>query len=438
MERHVTRVLLVEDDEDDYILLQKILAKIPDERYELRWERTYTSGLAAMLEEKKETQSTNDASASTSESGTQRGSHDLCLVDYRLGASNGIELLKEARSQGYRLPIVLLTGVGGGEIDIQALQAGADDYIAKEQLQGELLRRILRYAIERKKAEHERERLLSEQIASRELEQRRNEFIGMVVHELKTPLTSLKGYTQLLQRRYASSLGGGRRDEQVAQFAARMDAQITKLTDLIEDFLDVTRIAGGKLQFREGYFAFDALVEEIVQECQMLNGQVGTSSTNGASASTSESDAQRGRQAIRCEGKTNKTIWGDRLRIGQVITNLLSNAMKYAPSSEDIVVKMSSDADTVTLCVQDAGPGIPPALRERVFEPFYRIEQNEQRATPGLGLGLHIAAEIIRRQQGRIWIESENETERGSEGKGAQRSQGATFCFTLPISPSEH
>ena len=379
MEKHVTHVLLIEDDEDDYILLQKILAKIPHERYDLRWEHTYTAGLAAMLE----------------------GKHDLCLVDYRLGASNGIELLKEARSRGYRLPIVLLTGVEGGEIDIQALQAGADDYIAKEQLQGELLRRILRYAIERKKAEHEREKLLSEQIASRELERRRTEFIGMVVHELKTPLTSLKGYAQLLQRRYAGSLGGGRgdrRDEQVAQFAARMDAQITKLTDLVEDFLDVTRIAGGKLQLREDSFAFDALVEEIVQECQMLNGS----------------------QTIRCEGKTNKTIWGDRLRIGQVLTNLLSNAMKYAPATESIVVKACADAETVMLCVQDAGPGIPPALRERIFEPFYRIEKNEQRATPGLGLGLHIAAEIIQRHQGRIWVESEE-------------NKGATFCFSLPV-----
>lgn len=333
MEKHVTHVLLIEDDEDDYILLQKILAKIPSERYALRWERTYDSGLTAMLE----------------------GKHDLCLVDYRLGASNGIELLKEARSRGYRLPIVLLTGVEGGEIDIQALQAGADDYIAKEQLQGELLRRILRYAIERKKAEHERERLLSEQIATRELERRRTEFIGMVVHELKTPLTSLKGYAQLLQRRYAGNLGG-KRDEQVAQFAARMDAQITKLTDLVEDFLDVTRIAGGKLQLREDYFAFDALVEEIIQECQMLNGS----------------------QTIRCEGKTNQTIWGDRLRIGQVITNLLSNAMKYAPATESILVKACANTETVTLCVQDSGPGIPPALRERVFEPFYRIEKDQE------------------------------------------------------------
>ena len=372
MEKRPTRVLLIEDDEDDYILLQKVLKKIPNERYELLWERTYGSGLACML----------------------KGEHDLCMLDYRLGARNGIELLREARGLGYRHPIVLLTGAGIGEIDIQALQAGADDYIAKDQLQGELLHRIIRYAIERKKAEHEREKLLSEQIATRELEQRRTEFIGMVVHELKTPLTSIKGFAQLLLRRYARGLG----DEQSAQLVARMDAQIKKLTDLVDDFLDVTRIAGGKLQFREDYFAFDDLVDEIVQELQLLNSQ----------------------QRILREGETKRVIWGDRLRIGQVITNLVSNAMKHAPSSESIVVKSSADADSVTLCVQDFGPGIPRELHDKVFDPFYRVEQTEHGITPGLGLGLYISAEFIKRQRGRIWVESE-------EG------QGATFCFTLPV-----
>src|SRR5579871_34304 len=202
MERRLTRVLLIEDDEDDYILLQKVLAKIPQERYELHWERTYASGLSALL----------------------AGAHDLSMVDFKLGASNGIELLKEARALGYRCPLILLTGAEGNEIDIQALQAGADDYVAKGQLQGELLHRIMRYAIERKKAELEREKLLSEQIATREMEQRRTEFIGMVVHELKTPLTSLKGYAQLLTMRFSREP----RDEKAAQLATRIDAQVTK------------------------------------------------------------------------------------------------------------------------------------------------------------------------------------------------------------------
>lgn len=371
--RPATKILLIEDDEDDYILLQKVLAKIPQGRYEVLWQRSYTSGLTSMLSRE----------------------HDLCMLDYRLGAQTGIELLKTARSQGYNGPIILLTGANENNIDILALQAGADDYIAKEQLQGELLHRIIRYAIERKKAEHERELLLSEQLATRELESKRNEFIGMVVHELKTPITSLKGYAQLLYKR-CLRIG----DEQTAQFASRMDAQITRLTSLVDDFLDVTRLAEGKLQFVEDYFPFDALVDEIIQEIQLINE----------------------RQVICRQGITDQIIWGDRTRIGQAITNLLTNAMKYAPDSKNILVKTSVESEQkyVRLCVQDFGPGIPKTMQSKIFDPFYRLSNHQQGTIAGLGLGLHITSEIIKRQGGLLWVESE-------EG------QGATFCFRLPI-----
>ncbi len=372
MDRHLTRILLIEDDEEDYILLQKLLAKILATHYDVLWERTYEDGLARML----------------------AGEHDICMLDYMLGEHNGIDLLKAARRQGYTRPIILLTGASdGGEIDIQALQAGADDYITKGQMQGELLQRVIRYAIERKKAEIEREKLLSEQFAARELEKRRSEFISMVVHELKTPLTSLKGYAQLFRKRYVPGT-----NEQIARLAERMDSQVNKLTGLVDDFLDVTRITAGKLQFREEYFDFDVLVNEIIEELRP----------------TTE------RHMICREGITGQTIWGDRMRIGQVITNFLSNAIKYAPETDRILVKTSFASNAVTLSVQDFGPGVPEEEQTNVFSPFYRLEDLRTSTVSGLGLGLHIAAEIIRRQEGQIWLESE-------EGKGA------TFSFTLPI-----
>lgn len=369
-------ILLIEDDEEDYILLKKILAKIPHANYKVLWKSSYTDGLTCMLKRE----------------------HDLCMLDYRLGAQNGIELVKEARSQNYELPVILLTGIDENEIDIQAFQAGADDYISKGQLQGELLYRIIRYAIERRKAELEREKLVREQMANRELEARRNEFISMVTHELKTPLTSLKGYAQLLRKHYAQ-VGG----EQALKLTTRMEVQINKLTDLIDDFQDVTRIEGGKLQFRESAFSFDELVEEVVEEVRPISE----------------------RHTIIVVGATHKTIWGDRMRIGQVIINLLTNAIKYAPETERIVVKISANVCSVKLCVQDNGPGIPRDRQAKVFDPFYRMEKMGEGAPPGLGLGLYIAAEIIRRQDGRIWVESE-------EG------QGATFCFVLPVDSREN
>ncbi|GCE24214.1 sensor histidine kinase [Dictyobacter kobayashii] len=103
-----------------------------------------------------------------------------------------------------------------------------------------------------------------------------------------------------------------------------------------------------------------------------------------------------------------------------MITNLLTNAIKYAPNSDRIVVKTIADNTSVTLRVQDFGPGIPKAMQQKIFDPFYRLVDARQTTISGLGLGLYIAFEIIHRQEGRIWVESE-------EG------QGSTFCFTLPL-----
>lgn len=369
-EMQQTTVLLIEDDEEDYILLQKVLSKVPHMRYRVLWERSFDVGLAHV----------------------QESDHDVCLLDYRLGARSGIELLKEARYRGYSRPIILLTGASGADIDIQALQAGADDYITKDLLQGELLHRLIRYAIERRRAEQEREQLRREQIIRDERDARRNEFIGVVVHELKTPLSSLKGYSQLLGK-HCERAG----DAQGARLAGRMDQQVNRLTGLVNDLLDVSRIEGGKLQLRESEFAFDTLVEEIVADVQLTTDQ----------------------HIIIKEGETHKIIRGDRERIGQVITNLLTNAIKYAPDSKDIFIKLAADDHKVRLCVQDFGPGIPKSLQNAIFEPFYRIDLPTHNTASGLGLGLSIASDLILRHQGQLWVESE-------EG------QGATFCFTLP------
>ncbi len=369
-ETQQTVVLLIEDDEEDYFLLQKVLAKVPHVRYIVKWESNFEKGLLHMQE--------ND--------------HDVCLVDYRLGGHSGIDLLKEARQQGYNRPIILLTGASGGDIDIQALQAGADDYITKDLLQGDLLYRLIRYAIERRKAEQEREQLVREQIIRDEREARRNEFTSMVVHELKTPLSSLKGYSQLLGKRY-ERVG----DAQGMYLATRMDQQVNKLTALIDELLDVTRLEGGKLPLRESTFAFDELVDEVVADIQLTTEH----------------------HSIVREGQTNATIKADRERIGQVLTNLLTNAIKYAPNSKSILVKLSSDAQSVTASVQDTGPGIPQSIQPRIFEPFYRLERPEHGHTQGLGLGLAIAAGLIERHHGTIWVES-------------QEGVGTTFSFTLP------
>ena len=225
----------------------------------------------------------------------------------------------------------------------------------------------------------------------KQLESQKDDFMGIVSHELKTPVTSIKAFTQVLQNRFIRA-----GDEKSAALLGKMDTQINKLTSLIGDLLDVTKIEGGKLQLNEDFFSFDALVDEVVEAMQRTTT----------------------RHTIERQGVTNTTLYGDKDRIEQVIINFLTNAIKYSPQSDKIIVQSRTEKDHVMLSVQDFGVGIPEEKQQQVFERFYRVSGNE--TIPGIGLGLYISAEIIKRQKGTIGVESE-------QGKGS------TFYFSLPI-----
>jgi signal transduction histidine kinase len=128
--------------------------------------------------------------------------------------------------------------------------------------------------------------------------------------------------------------------------------------------------------------------------------------------------------AIERKGTTHATVYGDRERIGQVITNLLTNAIKYSPNATSIVVTSASSQQDITLCVQDFGIGIAKDKQSQVFERFFRETGTREDTFTGLGLGLYVSAEIIQRQGGKIWVESE-------------KGRGSTFCFTLPLQGSK-
>jgi PAS domain S-box-containing protein len=225
-----------------------------------------------------------------------------------------------------------------------------------------------------------------------ELERQKDEFIGIASHELKTPVTSIKAYGQVLQKIFQR-----KGDIKAVEQLQKMDFQIGKLTNLIRDLLDVTKIQSGRLEFHEEYFDFNMLVTEVVNELQL----------------TIENH-----QLLTEFGKTKK-IFADRERIGQVITNLITNAVKYSPNAKNIRIATTRDTTNMTLCVTDYGIGIPKDKQEKVFEQFFRVSGPNQSTFPGLGLGLYVSSEIIKREGGRIWVES-------SEGNGS------TFCFSLP------
>lgn len=225
------------------------------------------------------------------------------------------------------------------------------------------------------------------------LQQQKDDFIGIASHELKTPVTSIKAYTQILERMLLK-----KGEEKEAGMISKMDAQINRLTSLIGDLLDVTKINSGKLQFNDRNFDFNELVQEIIEDLQRTTEQ---------------------HQLVE-DSQNIGIVFGDRERIGQVITNLITNAIKYSPNAAQVIIRAQLTEDEVMLCVEDFGVGIAEDKLNRVFEQFYRVSGDMQHTFPGLGLGLYISAEIIKREHGRIWVNSEL-------GKGSK------FCFALPM-----
>jgi PAS domain S-box-containing protein len=201
------------------------------------------------------------------------------------------------------------------------------------------------------------------------LEQRKDNFIGMASHELKTPVTSLKGFLSLLQRLMASQ-----GNDKVLHYIARMDAQIDKLTKLINDLLDISRMQNGHLVYREEHVEIDALVQEIVENVQE------TTQTHH----------------LQIEGQTQVEVFGDRDRLGQVIINLLTNAIKYSPNADTVIVHLTTDAKQVRVSVQDFGLGIAKEHHHKVFEQFYQVTDPEEKTYPGLG---HLSLPLIQQEK---------------------------------------
>lgn len=226
----------------------------------------------------------------------------------------------------------------------------------------------------------------------KQFQQQKDNFLGIASHELKTPLTSLKLYSQFLEKNLRKQ-----EDHHNAMVALKMDNQINKLNNLINDLLDVTKIQNGKILLNHSEFDFDALVHEVVTEQQMST-----------------------KQKIDLNTENIGTVSGDRNRIYQVMSNLINNAIKYSPESDKILITTKlKENKTVIFSVKDYGIGIPENKTDRVFEQYYRVSGSKEHTFPGLGLGLYISSEIIKRSGGKIFVNS-------VEGKGSD------FCFEIP------
>lgn len=227
----------------------------------------------------------------------------------------------------------------------------------------------------------------------KENELRKNDFIGMVSHELKTPLTSLKGYVQMLHIKAKKQ-----EDDFAINALGKVETQVNKMSAMINGFLNVTRLESGKIYLNEQEFKLDNLVQEVIEETTLTSG-----SHNIA--------------LVPCD---SVTVYADMDKIEHVISNLLSNAVKYSPRGTPITVKCEVMGDEVQVSVSDEGVGIKPNDIEKLFERYYRVETSDSKHISGFGIGLYLSAEIVQRHNGKIWVESEF-------------GKGSTFYFTLPV-----
>jgi signal transduction histidine kinase len=225
-----------------------------------------------------------------------------------------------------------------------------------------------------------------------ELEEEKDNLLGVISHELRTPITSIKAYSQLAVRNLKKE---GESDSEV--LLKRMDMQVAKLNLIVSDMLDGTNFRAGRISYRKEKFDFDEMVGDTIAVFKENN-----------------------KHTIVLDLNIIQQFEGDKQRLKQVVSNLISNALKYAMGDSEIRVRTTIVDNELHFSIQDQGIGIKEEEKTKIFERFYRSVNVKQYTYPGIGLGLFIAKEIIKHFGGKIWVNS-------------KPGNGATFHFTIPI-----
>jgi signal transduction histidine kinase len=399
------RVLLVEDDEDDYVLTRDLLAEIGPGRFVLDWVRDCATATRALA----------------------RRDHDVCLIDYRIGECTGLDVLSKAVELEHEAPVILLTGQGGREVDEQALRAGAADFLLKARLDAPSLDRAIRYAVGRKRAESALRRLQAEledrvrdrtaaleaEIAARtrleeelrrrvaqlaDEDRRKNEFLAALGHELRNPLGPILNAVEVLRRGPA-----GPDAEAARELIARQAGHLARLVD---DLLDVARITHGKIELRRQPVDLAAVAGRAAEAVGPLM-------------------VERGHEfRVELPG-CPLPLEADPTRLEQVLSNLLTNAAKYTPPGGRVALAVGRDGGEAVVRVRDTGVGIAPDVLPRVFEMFVQASDSSSHSPGGLGLGLAVVRRLAELHGGTAAAHS--------AGPGA----GSEFVVRLPIANSE-
>ncbi len=355
------KILLVEDDRGDVVLLREMLAR-GGARCELVNAARLDAACAKLRDER----------------------FDIVLLDLSLEDSQGIETFLVMRLHALEVPVVVLTGLDDERTAVRAVREGAQDYLVKGRIDGEVLVRAIRYAIERQRA-------LTE---LKEANQRIADFTAMIVHDLRSPLVNVIAIGDMINDGLFGPLG----DEQ-KKWLGRIVTSGHKLVALVTNFLDLSKLEAGRIEVAPKALALDQLLSAIVDSYQLLAAEKNIALRQNFSAAGS--------------------VDADADRVEQVLINLLSNALKFTPPGGAIEIGTLGRPDEAEIWVQDSGPGIARDEIGQLFEKYKQTSSAKLSEEKGTGLGLLICKMIVEAHGGRIRAESEP-------------GYGARFSFTLP------
>jgi len=366
-------ILIVDDTPENLISLKKVL-----ERHDFEVD-TASSGEEALKK-------------------VLKNAYVLIILDVQMPGMDGFEVAEaiSGYSKAKETAIIFLSAANTGlNFITKGYSSGGLDYITKPVDMNILLLKVktfYRIYEQSRKLIEIQEALMEEIEFRKKAERKKDEFISIASHELKTPLTSVKGYVQLLERSVdKGDIPTVKRHLQKAQL------QLDKLNELIADLLDISKIESGKLKFNKKNFDLNVLLDGIIEIIHQSNPEFRITKT----------------------GTVPHEIFADEMRIEQVIVNFLTNAIKYAPGTTEVHITVNVEGDHVIVSVKDFGIGILPEQQRNVFDKFYRVEETAIHFQ-GLGIGLYISAEIIRRHGGTVGVNS-------------TFGEGSEFYFDIPL-----
>jgi two-component system, sensor histidine kinase and response regulator len=317
---------------------------------------------------------------------------DLVILDILMPDPDGLEVCRRIRTSqlGWDGPILFLTGDDGREAQAAAIRAGGDDLVRKASFHSELLIRVkslLRIRHLHSDLTHERDTLRETQ-RQRELLQR------FIVHDLKSPLQAIRLNAEMIFENPDEPSG-------IAEPVTRIHEFVKVMERMVQDILDISRCDSGALQADPWRFVLEPQVRQWINEVSL--------------------EFQRKNQRLRVDIPEGLVLDADAALLRRCLLNLLNNSSKYSPSGSEIRVEVDCREGAVLLRVRDQGPGIPEEMRDRIFDPFFRLDRDSEQARVSSGLGLAFCRSVAEVHSGRIWVESNEPV-------------GAVFCLELPIS----